>query len=156
MLALVFLLCGTGLTLNAQDVKVIKLKQLEELLSPTNDTVYVINFWATWCMPCVHELPAFNETHTFFKNQKVKVVLVSLDFKKDLEKRLKPFIKKKELLPGVYMLDETDYNAWIDKVDSTWSGAIPATVILSGKQKVFLEKEVTFTELKSHIIKFIH
>lgn len=142
--------------LNAQNVKVIKLNALEEFLKPVNDTTYVINFWATWCKPCVNELPIFNEAHTFFKNQKVKVVLVSLDFKKDLQKRLKPFLKKNPMLPDVYLLDEIDYNAWIDKVDSSWGGAIPATIIIDNNNKIFLEKELTFSELKSHITKSIH
>lgn len=142
--------------INAQDVKVIKLNALEELLKPHNDTTYVINFWATWCKPCVNELPVFNEAHTYFKNQKVKVILVSLDFKKDLQKRLKPFLKKNPMLPNVFLLDEIDYNAWIDKVDSTWGGAIPATIIFNNNNKLFLEKELTFNELKTHIIKSIH
>lgn len=150
------LFLSIGFKVSAQSVKVVKQQQLLDLINPTNDTTYIVNFWATWCVPCVKELPVFNDAHAFFLNQKVKVILVSLDFKKDLEKRLKPFIEKKKLLPYVYLLDETDYNKWIDMVDTTWSGAIPATLIINRNEKIFLEKELTFNELKSHITKLIH
>jgi thiol-disulfide isomerase/thioredoxin len=64
---------------NAQSVEVIKYKQLEEYFSKKNDTLYVINFWATWCKPCVEELPAFEKVNSEYKNQKVKVILKLLE-----------------------------------------------------------------------------
>jgi thiol-disulfide isomerase/thioredoxin len=107
---------------------VIKLEQLEELMYKKNDTTYVINFWATWCKPCVEELPYFTEAESDSKSNKVKFYFISLDFKKDLS-RLNAFLNNKKISSDVFLLDEPDYNKWIDKIDSSWQGNIPATLI---------------------------
>jgi len=95
-----------------------------------NDTTYVINFWATWCAPCVKELPYFEKLNQKYTDKKVKVILVSQDFSKQLEKKLKPFLEKNKLQSEVLVLIDPDANSWIDKVNPAWSGAIPATVII--------------------------
>lgn len=110
---------------------------LEPLFQKNNDTTYVINFWATWCKPCVKELPYFENLNQTHQNEKVKVVLVSLDFPRDLEKKLLPFLEKRELHSDVVVLLDADYNSWIDKVDPEWGGAIPATLIYGKKGKTF-------------------
>lgn len=132
-----------------QEVEVIKWKQFDDLQQSKNDTVYVINFWATWCVPCVKELPFFEQLSNQYKNQNVKVVLVSLDYKKQVETRVIPFLKQKNITSKVLILDEPDYNSWIDKVDPSWGGAIPATLIIgkNGVKRLFYEKEFNFTEL---------
>lgn len=132
-----------------QGVEVIKWKQFDVLQHSKNDTVYVINFWATWCVPCVKELPYFEELSNHYKNQKVKVILVSLDYKKQAETRVLPFLKQKNIASTVVILDEPDYNSWIDKVDPSWGGAIPATLFVGkqGANRLFYEKEFNFTEL---------
>lgn len=102
---------------------------LEPMFRFDNDTTYVINFWATWCKPCIKELPHFEELHSQHKNDKVKVILVSLDFPKQVESNLVPFVQKKQLQSKVIVLLDGKYNDWIDKVSPDWSGAIPATYI---------------------------
>ncbi len=67
--------------LACQDIPVFKkFEDFEYLLEKDNDTTYVINFWATWCLPCVKELPEFEEINQHFKDKKFKMILVSLDF----------------------------------------------------------------------------
>jgi thiol-disulfide isomerase/thioredoxin len=120
-----------------------------------NDTTYVINFWATWCAPCIKELPYFEKLNS--ENENVKVILVSLDSKKDLDKKLIPFIKKRKLASKVMLLADKDYNSWLSKVDENWSGAIPATLILHGKKKQFAEREFeNFDELNQYVNSFIN
>ncbi|WP_304198193.1 TlpA disulfide reductase family protein [Flavobacterium alvei] len=84
-------------TIQAQNVAVFDnyLSLKEEILSDKN-TIYVVNFWATWCGPCVKELPHFEQLNS--ENKNIKVVLVSLDFKNTLESKLKPFLKKNVLV----------------------------------------------------------
>ncbi len=132
---------------------IIGFKDLEpRLQNPNNDTVYIINFWATWCKPCVEELPYFEEITHEFKDQKIKVLLVSLDFKSKRESALIPFINKNKIKSEVVLLYEPDANSWISKVDSTWSGAIPATLFLKKDKRKFFgnsfEKEELFNEIK--------
>lgn len=120
-----------------------------------DENVYVINFWATWCAPCIKELPYFEKLNA--ENKNVKVILVSLDSKKDLDKKLIPFIEKRKLKSKVLLLADKDYNTWLSKVDADWSGAIPATLILNGKKKQFAERDFeNFEELNEYINSFIN
>lgn len=109
----------------------------KEILNDKN-TIYVVNFWATWCAPCVKELPHFEKLNS--ENKKVKVVLVSLDFKNQFESKLLPFLKKKNIKSQVVLLTDKDYNTWLPMVDKEWSGSIPATLIIKNEKKVFAER----------------
>ncbi len=144
-------LIGLLLTGSLVGQNVIKISELKSLIHSSNDSTYVINFWATWCGPCVEELPHFERLHETFKDRPVRVVLVSLDFKSQLETRVKPFVIKNRLHSTVLLLDETDANSYIDQVNTQWSGAIPATLVVHSKTGVrsFYEKQMTFQELVS-------
>ena len=111
-----------------------KFSSLEPLFRIQNDTTYVINFWATWCKPCLEELPYFEAFNAEIRDEKVKVILISLDFPKQLNSRLLPFVEKKQLKSQVIALLDGKYNDWIDKVSPKWSGAIPVTYIYKGRQ----------------------
>ncbi len=130
--------------------------QLEQLFRMDNDTTYVINFWATWCKPCIKELPYFEALNSQHKNEKVKVVLVSLDFPKQLESNLVPFVQKKQLRSKVVVLLDGKYNDWIDKVSPDWSGAIPATYIYKkGQNRLVGEPFENLEELNEVILPFL-
>lgn len=122
--------------------------QFEPHLQKSADTVYIINFWATWCKPCIKELPDFEKINQDYKDKNVKVYLVSLDFPDKHDELLIPFIKEHKIKSEVIHLTDTDANQWIDKVSPFWSGAIPATVIYKGNSREFYEKTLTFDELK--------
>ena len=123
-----------------------------EYFQQENDTTYVVNFWATWCKPCVKELPAFEKIRTDYADQKVKVVLVSLDFPEKVDALVIPFIEKRDLQSEVVLLDDPDANSWIPKVSEEWSGAIPATVIIKEGEKSFYERSFTFEELETELL----
>lgn len=127
---------------------------LEPYLKKNNDTTYVVNFWATWCVPCVEELPNFEKLNAEYKDKKVKVLLVSIDFPKMAKTKLLPFVQKHNLKSEVVLLNDPDANTWINKVDSTWSGAIPATVIYKGDKRRFYEKSFSFEELENEVKQF--
>jgi len=157
LLASVFFVLGLTMcqSASAQIAVYEKFDAFEKAIIKEDDTTYVINFWATWCAPCIKELPYFEKLHT--DNPKVKVILVSLDSRKDLEKKLIPFVDRKKITAQVVLLSDKDYNAWLDKIDASWSGAIPATLILNGKRKLFAEREFeSFTELNDYVNAFIH
>lgn len=131
---------NTTKSISVGNIPVYDFKTFEPLLHINNDTTYIVNFWATWCKPCVAELPYFEQLHETYKNEKVKVLLVSLDFSTQIEKKLIPFMEKRQLKSEVVVLDDPDANGWIDKVDPKWSGAIPATIIFKGDKRGFFEQ----------------
>lgn len=148
---ILFLLPLTGLT--AQHIPFIKAGQIERWKNADTDTVYVLNFWATWCAPCVEELPSFEKLNRAYADKNVKVVLISTDFKRNVESGVKPFIQKKKLKSQVVFMDEPNPNNYINAVDSSWSGAIPATLIWSKRRNVstFFEKKLTYEELETAV-----
>lgn len=138
------------LCLQAQVIPFIKADDLLRWKNTANDTVYVINFWATWCAPCVAELPAFEQLHREYAGKKVKVILVSNDFKKHVDTKVKPFLEKKQLQSEVVFMDEPTPNTWITRVNADWSGAIPATLIVAKGRGVelFFEKQLSYKQLR--------
>ncbi len=128
---------------------VLSFDELEPHLHYSNDTTYLVNFWASWCTPCVEELPAFERIGMEYENEKLKVLLVSLDFPKQVESRLLPFIEKHGIVSEVVVLNDPDANKWIDRVDPEWSGSIPATLIYNGNTRLFHEGIYSYDELKT-------
>jgi len=131
----------------AQSISKIDREELIRLVSESNDTTYVVNFWATWCSPCVKEIGYFDELQRAYVNKPLKVILVSLDFPDQAEKRVIPFLKQRNISSEVKLMTDLDYNSWIDLVDKSWSGAIPATLIFNKHERKFFEKEFSREEL---------
>ncbi len=125
--------------------------ELEPIFNKKNDTTYVINFWATWCKPCIKLLPYFERITESYSDQKVKVILVSLDFPKKLKSTLEPFVKKRNIKSEVLLLNDDDANTWIPKVSEKWEGAIPATLIYKNENRNFFERSFTYEELETEI-----
>lgn len=128
-LSLIVLLMTAGYNASAQEVSAYKAEDLMKRLAAGKDTVFVVNFWATWCGPCVKELPEFDKIAEKFKGKPVKVILVSMDFKEDYPKKIVKFINKKKLGHEVVWLNETNANEFIPKITNEWQGSIPATLL---------------------------
>ena len=137
----------------AQHSRMVTWAQVDSILKEKTDSITVMNFWATWCKPCVEELPHFEKTRKTMKDKAVRFIYISLDFAAEKSSRLDPFIRKK--MPGapVLLLDDTDYNRWIGKIDSQWSGSLPATLVYRNLQKnrIFADGEISETKLRSMI-----
>lgn len=155
MIKKIILLIFLGNILISQSMAqpIMKFNEFEPYLHKQNDTVYVINFWATWCRPCVKELPYFEQINQNYQQKKLKVILVSLDFAEDVDTKLKPFIKKKNLQSKIIVMDDPDSNSWIDKIDKNWSGAIPATLVYKQKEKIFHEGSLNYEQIENLINK---
>lgn len=127
----------------------------KKYLEAENDTTYVVNFWATWCKPCVEELPSFEQLYQNYKDKKVRLILVSLDFEKQIESKLIPFMNKHQLKGEVLVLKQKGMNDWIDKIDPSWSGALPATVIYNKDKRAFFEQSFEYEELEARLQEFL-
>jgi len=140
-----------GLTATAQP-KIVKLPELQKVMSDPSDQVKVINFWATWCGPCIKELPLFEKLNHDRKDVVVTLVSMDLDLDPNPEK-VNKFVARKKLASSVLILDETNPNSYIDKIASEWSGGLPATLVINtknGKRK-FVERELHDGELEKLI-----
>ena len=152
LLLSIFLL---GCMSKEKDVLIVNYEGLRPFLEKNNDKIYVINFWATWCSPCVEELPAFQKLYKNYKDDNVELVLVSLDFPNQLDETLIPFLEKEKLEGELLLLDDPDQNSWIPKVDKKWSGAIPATLIYKNNKRVFFEQSFTYESLVKELKPFL-
>ncbi|MBX2920980.1 MAG: TlpA family protein disulfide reductase [Chitinophagaceae bacterium] len=132
----------------AQSIPKWKVTDLEHGISQS-DTSLVINFWATWCEPCVKELPWFLDAAEKNK-EKFKLLLVSLDMKKDYPDKIARFIQEKNIHAQVVWLDETNADYFCPRIDPSWSGSLPATFIINKKtgKKSFYEKAFKKEELQ--------
>ena len=136
-------------------VKSYTYKELKVLLDQKDNKTYVVNFWATWCAPCVKELPAFEKLNKEYAAKGVSVLLVSLDFSKQVKRRLIPFIAKKKLQSKVVLLDNGKDDSWIKAIDSAWTGAIPATLIFNKTSRKFYEQSFDYESLEIELQGFL-
>lgn len=137
------------------DLEIYDYEGLKPFLTTDSDKIYVINFWATWCAPCIKELPYFEQMNSNYADKKVEVILVSLDFPKKYDSNLKPFIKTHNLKSRVIALNDTDSNSWIPKISEDWSGSIPATLIFNKNKRQFYEQSFSYDELETEIKQFL-
>ena len=133
----------------AQQVALATVDQLEHRFAEGRDTTYIVNFWATWCAPCVEELPYFEQFGRDYKNEPVKILLVSVDARSKLRTHVIPFMQKILLHNEVLLLNETDQQEYIDRISPDWSGSLPATLFVNkGKQlRRLQEKEFSYDQL---------
>ncbi len=145
--ALLFIALFTGNLVSGQEVidKDFNSFYKEEITESKG--IVIVNFWATWCKPCITELPYFEQINAEMKSEKFSVCLVNLDFNSKYKTSAVEFVRNKNLKSEVIHLNDTDPNKWINKIDSNWTGAIPATLIYENGKKIFFhECEITYDE----------
>jgi thiol-disulfide isomerase/thioredoxin len=160
-LLLAFAACQSAETPNGQaeatgteapaERKIVQFDEIEALMARTDGQVQVINFWATWCGPCVKELPYFEQARKRLAPKGVNFTLVSLDFASEYESGVLPFVEKKGVGSHVWLLNNTDYDSWIDRIDPEWEGEIPVTLVVNAKAKArhFVIGSITEAQIDS-------
>ncbi len=130
---------------NSQSIAKWKIEDVVKSYSVNNDTVYVVNFWATFCKPCIAEIPDFIRIVEKYRTQKVKLLLVSLDLPGFYPARIAAFAKKNKYNTHIVWLNETDADRFCPMIDAKWSGAIPSTIIVNNKTgyKKFTEDQIS-------------
>jgi len=141
----------------AQTVQKVKIDDVMKMID-TSSCPIIINFWATWCQPCVHEIPWFEKSIAALKDKKVKLLLVSLDFKEDfLNKKIEQFVKDQHYNATVVWLDETNADKFCPKIDSSWDGSIPVTLMVNNQKKYrqFFEFQLKEERFKLELDKLV-
>ncbi len=151
---LAFVLTTPALAANKMhdEVAVMDFDTFAPMLEKEDEHTYVVNFWATWCAPCVREIPYFEKLRKNYQDQNLRVILVSLDNPDHMESRVIPFIENHNIGSEVILLDDVNANRWIPLVSEEWSGAIPATVIYNNSFRGFYEKEFKYDELEEIVL----
>ena len=128
-----------------------------KFLQAENDTTYVFNFWATWCKPCVEELPYFQQLlrEHEHQGQKVRFIFVSLDDEDKTAEKLISFLLKKALKGEQILLKQKGMARWIPKINPNWTGSLPATLIYNKKKRGFYEQSFEYNELKSLLQQYL-
>ena len=138
-----------------KNIQVVDFDEFYSKIDLSSDDTYVINFWATWCSPCVKELPYFESVNKEYSDKNVKVILVSLDFPSQIESRLKPYIRKNNIKSNEILLDDSKMNKWVPRVSEKWDGGIPATLIVNSSNYNFYPNPFEKEELVNEIHKAI-
>ena len=138
-----------------KNIQVVDFDEFYSKIDLSSDDTYVINFWATWCSPCVKELPYFESVNKEYADKNVKVILVSLDFPSQIESKLKPYLKKNKIKSNVILLNDSKMNKWVPRVSEKWNGGIPATLIVNSSNYNFYPNPFEKEELVGEILKVI-
>jgi thiol-disulfide isomerase/thioredoxin len=138
----------------AQDIPKWKITDVEKYIRDNPNKVLVINMWATFCKPCVEEIPAFIKLTNQYKKNGVELLLVSLDLPSFYPKKIASFAKKQSFKAPIVWLDETNADYFCPLIDPKWSGSIPATLIIYPKTgyRAFFEEEMEADVLEKAII----
>lgn len=143
-------------SLSAQSIKKLKIGELQKMID-TSTVPLVVNFWATWCAPCIHEIPWFEKTVATVADKKVRLVLVSIDFPGEYPKGIADFVKKNNYTSQVIWLNETDSDMFCPKIDKSWDGSIPVTLMVNNKKhyREFYKQQLPEAKLQQELKKLV-
>jgi len=149
---IIFLLFIPSIVLG-QEIKSVKITEVEKVIAESK-TPLIINMWATWCKPCVEEISYFLKEVKDHRKDSLTILLVSLDFKEAFPDGISSFAAKRKFIAPIVWLDETNADYFCPKVDSKWSGAIPATLFINNKTgyRKFIEEQISHETLKKEIM----
>jgi thiol-disulfide isomerase/thioredoxin len=138
-------------TISAQEIKKIKITDLEKTIAEAK-TPLIVNFWATFCVPCIEEIPYFQQEVKNHAADNVQLILVSLDLSDDYSK-IAPFAKRRKFTAPIVWLDETNADYFCPRVDPQWSGAIPSSLFINNTTgyRKFYEEQLSHEKLKEAI-----
>lgn len=140
LLVVTFLLisCKTKETDKNATIEILdQFSELQAIIDAQGDELLVLNFWSTYCPPCIKEMPHFDRLESEYQDKNIRILLISLDDVTKLESRVYPFVKKLGIKQEVKVLKDQNYTKWTEKIDESWYGALPATLIIKGKKRNF-------------------
>lgn len=157
IISLILLFSLTTIVAQAQTIKKWKIEDLVAYIDRSEKPT-MVNFWATYCVPCIEEIPYFQELTKKYKANGVELLLVSLDFAELYPARIAAFAKKRKFYAPIVWLDEENADHFCPKIDSSWSGVMPATLFVNNKTgfRSFYEEQIPKETLELEIRKMIN
>jgi thiol-disulfide isomerase/thioredoxin len=134
------------------EVKKLKITQLEDYIQKC-DHPLIVSFWATFCSPCVKEIPYFQSTVARHKDKDVELLLVSLDLPDYYPRRIAAFAQKANIVASLAWLNETDADYFCPRIDKNWSGGIPASLFVNNQThyRHFFDRQLTDRQVDQEI-----
>lgn len=136
----------------AQEIQAMKIDELESFIK-SRQGPSVINFWATWCGPCIEEMPWFNKIVPEYRGTKNELIFVSLDNRRAYPDQIKALLNRKQIKATFIWLNETNADVFCPRIDPKWGGSIPATLFINHSKgyRKFVEEQLSPTELRKQI-----
>jgi thiol-disulfide isomerase/thioredoxin len=136
----------------AQEIKKIKADDLKSYIEKS-DHPLIVNFWATYCTPCIQEIPYFQTETKKYTSEGVELILVSLDLPDFYPAKISSFVKKEKFTAPVMWLNESNADYFCPKIDKNWTGGIPSTLFVNNKTHYhkFFERQLTEPQVEENI-----
>jgi thiol-disulfide isomerase/thioredoxin len=152
-----FLILSANIVLSQDLISLSSVSDIENLKKDNSGRVLAINFWASWCKPCVDEFPFLIKLNENYKDRNFKLIFISLDFKEEVNSKLLPFLKNNNVDFTSYLLDTKNPDDIMNYFNKKWDGGIPATFIFDSKGKLqrFILGEHTYEYFETEIKRFI-
>lgn len=133
-------------------IREVTAEEVARLLDATGNNPVLLNVWATWCPPCIAEMPYFIEFHEKY-HPRIPLISLSVDDPSTIASAVRPFHSSRKLPFQVYVLAERDPDELSKALKTEFSGAVPTTVLYdaSGTAAKVWEGAVTFAELESAV-----
>ncbi len=141
----------------SQSIKKVKINDLLQEINASAEPT-IINFWASWCKPCLEEIPWMEQNVDSIKNTPIKLILVSLDIKADYPDNITAFVQKNKYHSEVVWLDESNANMYCPKIDRDWFGNLPVTLFINRKKgyRKFYNQQISAPQFKIALQKLLN
>ena len=146
------MLLSASMVFAQQSIPSLKIDDLEKLVQ-SGDSAYVVNLWATWCAPCVQEIPTFEQQAVELKGKPVKFIFVSLDMSDAYPGDIESFAKRSKMRSPIVWLNEPNANSFASRIDPRWKGSIPCTIFINPKKgyRKFVEGQMSKEALQKEV-----
>jgi len=155
-LILTISLLAGGTSYGQNTIEKVKITDLENYIT-NSDHPLIVNFWATFCVPCNHEIPYFQTGVDKYKDQKVELILVSLDLPAYYPEKIADFARRSDYRARILWLNETDADYFCPKVDQRWTGGIPSSLFINNAThyRRFFDRQLTEPQVDLEIKKML-